>query len=411
MSWLTGYLGNQPSDNGDNSGASSRPRRVNLPYVNYVESDEEDLESGLNFDSPLTSPRRPHQSPSISPRALLQPDPPLPEEVLAIVGEKLSDLPDDDLEEEEGIVIGDPNSQDNQADLPVVDEAANMVDFDQEDGEDSATAMDNLRSVQCPFNKGDIVFWFSQLEDQLTLIGVKKQWTKKIALVRFLPPEIQNEVKSLLKMGQTAAGTDIYYRIKAKLLKQYGPKPEDAYLVAKNLVLTDKPSQLGQQLVEVLCPAEVKLDGCHCDRIVWGLFREKIPIVVRNHLADMKFNKDTYEAIFDKADQVWDSNRSTETPQVASIASAKAVSTPEVAAVQGQSGKNKNKGQNNKNKGQNRGQNQNSQKAQNQPSEEKKKKMIDDDGHCRIHAKWKENATFCAAPWGCKMKSIYKAPQ
>ena len=61
-----------------------------------------------------------------------------------------------------------------------------MVDFDQENEDDSATAMDNLRSIQCPFNKSDLEFWFSQLEDQLTLIGVKKQWTKKIALVRFL---------------------------------------------------------------------------------------------------------------------------------------------------------------------------------------------------------------------------------
>ena len=85
------------------------------------------------------------------------------------------------------------------------EEVAIMVDFDQENAEDSATAMDNLRSVQCPFNKRDIEFWFSQLEDQLTLIGVKKQWTKKMGWVRFLPPEIQNEVKSLLKLGQTAA--------------------------------------------------------------------------------------------------------------------------------------------------------------------------------------------------------------
>ena len=54
-----------------------------------------------------------------------------------------------------------------------------MVDFEAENADDSATAMDNLRSVQCPFNKADIEFWFSQLEDQLTLIGVKKQWTKK----------------------------------------------------------------------------------------------------------------------------------------------------------------------------------------------------------------------------------------
>ena len=290
---------------------------------------------------------------------------------------------------------------------------AEMVDFDQENENDSATAMDNLRSVQCPFNKEDIEFWFSQLEDQLTLIGVKKQWTKKIALVRFLPPEIQNQVKSLLKLGQTAAGTDIYFRIKKQLLKLYGPKAEDAYLVAKNLVLTDKPSQLGQKLVETICPAEVKLQGCHCDRIVWGLFREKIPIVIRNHLADMAFNKDTYEAIFDKADQVWDSNKGSEplpNRQVAAVVASQTVQG-EVAAVQ-KNGQTKNKNKNQQQKGQGQS-GQGGQGSQSNKNEQKppKKPAINEDKLCRIHAKWKENATFCAAPWGCRMKNVYRAPQ
>ena len=225
-------------------------------------------------------------------------------------------------------------------------------------------------------------------------------------------------------MGQTAAGTDIYHRIKTKLLKQYGPKPEDAYLIAKNLVLTGKPSQLGQKLVEVLCPAEVKLSGCHCDRIVWGFFREKIPIVVRNHLADMPFNVNTYEAIFDKADQVWDSNRGSEpssTPQVSATAAAS--TNQEVAAVQKGSQKNKNKGgqrgQGNQNQSGQRGQgnqNQNGQgrqNGQNQNTQTNKpaKPALNDDKLCKIHAKWKENATFCAAPWGCRMKDVYRAPQ
>ena len=88
------------------------------------------------------------------------------------------------------------------------------MDFDKENEADSATALDNIRAIQCPFNKEDIEFWFSQLEDQLTLIGVKKQWTKKIALVRFLPAEVQSEVKSLLTLKQSTAGTDIYFKIK-----------------------------------------------------------------------------------------------------------------------------------------------------------------------------------------------------
>ena len=51
------------------------------------------------------------------------------------------------------------------------------------------------------------------------------------------------------------------------------------------------------------------------------MFREKIPILVRNHLADMKFDHDTYEQVFDKADQIYDSNRGAEpNPQVAAVA-------------------------------------------------------------------------------------------
>ena len=83
-----------------------------------------------------------------------------------------------------------------EVDISILEDEENiMVDFERENVDDDEKAMDNLRSVQCPFNKEDIEFWFSQLEDQLTLIGVKKQWTKKIALVRFLPAEIQIQVK------------------------------------------------------------------------------------------------------------------------------------------------------------------------------------------------------------------------
>ena len=250
---------------------------------------------------------------------------------------------------------------------------ATMVDFEAENADDSATAMDNLRSIHCPFNKEDLEFWFSQLEDQLTLIGVKKQWTKKIALVRFLPPEIQIEVKSLLTLKQTAAGTDIYLRIKNQLLKLYGPKPEDSYMRAKSRVLTGKPSQLGKLLVGDICPGEVKLEGCHCARQVWGMFREKIPVVIRNHIADMPFDHSTYEAVFDKADQVWDSNSGSEplsTPQVA--AATKAGAPAEQAAIQRpqrQNGQGRN--QRNKNKGQSGGgQSQNQNQSQKDKSEE-----------------------------------------
>ena len=397
---------------------------INPSYSSDEANNYESAEENENDPNVLVSPNRPHQSTSASPRSLLVPDPPPVEEVLASVDQRLRTLPsrqeraDRRNAHRQAIEAAEEAAELAAAaviienDLVPVD---NMVEFDQENGVDSATALENIRSVQCPFNKEDIVFWFSQLEDQLVVIGIKKQWTKKIALVRFLPPEVQNQVKSLLKLSQTAAGTDIYFRIKKQLVKLYGPKPEDAYMTAKNRVLSGRPSELGKALVEDICPAEEKLSGCHCDRIIWGMFREKIPIVIRNHIADMAFNKDTYEAVFDKADQVWDSNQASEPLPARPVAAVTAASstqsqkgTAEVAAVQ------KNKSQKNyKNQNQNQ-QRQNSNKNQNQTSGgqvQAKKPSVNEDKLCRIHAKWKENATFCAAPWGCRMKNVWKEPQ
>ena len=35
----------------------------------------------------------------------------------------------------------------------------------------------------------------------------------------------------------------------------------------------------------------------------------------------------------------------------------------------------------------------------------------DNDKLCRMHFKWGENSLYCAAPWKCPMKAVYKAPQ
>ena len=286
------------------------------------------------------------------------------------------------------------------------------VPFEAENGNDDEKAMDNLRSVQCPFNKEDVEFWFSQLEDQLTLIGVKAQWTKKIALVRFLPPEIQSEVKSLLKLKQDVAG-NIYLKIKKELLELFGEKPEDAYQRAKNRVMTGKPSQLGKAIVDDLTGGDLTCNNCA--KTVWGMFRESLPVVVRNHIADLPFTKDTYKEVFKKADMVWDSNRATEPlpKQVAAVSKPAQSASPVVAAVQSRPGKNKRNQNQNQTKpqgqsqGKGQGQGQNNQNKPDKPTTPK----INEEGLCRIHAKWKNDASFCAAPWGCSMKNVYKKPQ
>ena len=141
MSWLTGYLGNQPID----SGANSRPSRGQA-RVNYAEvSDEEDLQEGLIFDSPLTSPQRPAQSPSASPRALLIPDPPLTEEVLQKVQDKLTELPEEEVVE--GHIVGQPEEGGvgNVVNMP--DEDVVVIDFEDETGEDGANVSEHLRNT------------------------------------------------------------------------------------------------------------------------------------------------------------------------------------------------------------------------------------------------------------------------
>ena len=124
-----------------------------------------------------------------------------------------------------------------------------MEDFETENGIDGEKVMDKLGSIKCEFTKDDIEFWFTELETQLEVIEVKAQWTKRIALQRFLPAEIKQEVKSLLVIQKAQAGTDIYKRIKTELLDLFGAKPEDAYIRAKNRVMTGKPSQLGNALI------------------------------------------------------------------------------------------------------------------------------------------------------------------
>ena len=132
-----------------------------------------------------------------------------------------------------------------------------------------------------------------------------------MALQKLLPLKIKEEVKSLLRITKTRSGNDIYFRLKQELLDLFGKKPEDDYIQAKNRVLSGKPSQLGKKLIVDICPGDVKLQGCHCAKTVWAMFRGQLPVVIRNHISEMTFSKDTYKAVFAKADLVWNVEGST----------------------------------------------------------------------------------------------------
>ena len=65
------------------------------PFVNHVSSDEDNFNSPEGGATPdqFLSPSRPHQSPTASPRALLIPDPPPVDEILASASRQLRELP------------------------------------------------------------------------------------------------------------------------------------------------------------------------------------------------------------------------------------------------------------------------------------------------------------------------------
>ena len=161
---------------------------INPSYSSDEANNYESAEENENDPNVLVSPNRPHQSTSASPRSLLVPDPPPVEEVLASVDQRLRTLPS--RQERAGrrnahrqAIEAAEEAAELAAAAVIIENdlvpADNMVEFDQENGVDSATALENIRSVQCPFNKEDIVFWFSQLEDQLVVIGIKKTVDKE----------------------------------------------------------------------------------------------------------------------------------------------------------------------------------------------------------------------------------------
>ena len=210
MSWLAGYLGNQPS------GASSRPRRENIPTVNYAEVDEEDLEEGLNFDSPLTSPQRPVVTRAGSPATLAYPT--LQDNVdeeLNLVRQTLQNIghtpcfrpstPEEVGEsvEETGKISQEP-LQDNLQNPPA-DQAEDeiiMVNYDQQNEDDDAGAIANSRDVKLPFNKDNIRLWFSLIESRMQFAGLKKQWSKRQILIQLIPPEFHSDFQHFLIMQE-----------------------------------------------------------------------------------------------------------------------------------------------------------------------------------------------------------------
>ena len=113
------------------------------PPINPAQSSDEDENNyesaGENNRDNLVSPQRPHQSPSASPRALLRPDPPPVDQVLAEVEQNLRNLPSrDERAERRNAVRAQQEAERAAAAVAAMPE----VDFEVDNGQDGAKALE-----------------------------------------------------------------------------------------------------------------------------------------------------------------------------------------------------------------------------------------------------------------------------
>ena len=97
--------------------------------------------------------------------------------------------------------VVDDNIAEVEAGFEHIQAADVMVVFDTEDAADGADAQTKLGQLKMKsgFNKKDVVFWFVLFEAKLSEISVKRQLTKRTALINQLPDDVIEEVKSILR--------------------------------------------------------------------------------------------------------------------------------------------------------------------------------------------------------------------
>ena len=426
-----------------------RPKR-DLPPVNYAESNssEDNFEQGLNFNSPLVSPRRPVVTRQGSPLGDVEGGPTLYDNVddileeaqyklhdIAVVNEEIEEVTDlleqtntkvgkDPLDtskvgeviEESGFIAGQPvieNCQvpgDNSGEDSEDAEGAEMVvNFDVEDKEDGEKSADQARSIKIEFDATDIRFWFAQLEDEMEMASVGRQWLKKTVLQRNLAVKQKEDVKALLTLQKAEAGNNIYFRIKTELIRIYAPKPEDSYRKALGRTMTGLPSQLGYQVINDICKKTTKLDGCCCSGAALAIWSMKLPINVLAHISNMTFDKDTFKEVFEAADKVHQSSQQVSVAAVGLDETQPAFNLQnlpqqQVAAVGQQPQRGNRGGRGNRRGGRNRGQGQsrNSQPATQQPRPRgPRHSSMPPESCCDRHYRHGPESWYCTAPLTC----------
>ena len=233
----------------------------------------------------------------------------------------------------------------------------------------------------------------------MTTAGVKSQWTKRLQLQRFLPENVAAELKDLLRKDESEAGATPYKTLKVRILETFGPRPEDRYRKAKELVLTGRPSQLCKQLIDILC--EKDLTGCCCEGIISGMWRDQLPREVRAAVANLSIAKTHLEATLRHADAVY---ASLQLP-APSVAALDVPDQDQVAGIRQNPAKSQ----------KNRRQSTSQQKGAGSGPKPRGRGDPHPDGppetSCSLHWRWGRGAYYCKDEENCPWKDQCKPPK
>ena len=92
-----------------------------------------------------------------------------------------------------------------------------MVAYDTLDEAEAADAYTKSAHVKIEWKPKDAKFFFNRLENAMRCAGIKKQWTKLQTLATNLPADVQDEIKSFLRLQEDEAGNTCYKEAKTTL--------------------------------------------------------------------------------------------------------------------------------------------------------------------------------------------------
>jgi hypothetical protein len=199
--------------------------------------------------------------------------------------------------------------------------------FADENGPDPADVHTKAATIRVPYDKNDPIYWFRRLEIQMELRDIRSQFWKRVVLEANLPAEVNETIKDLLIKERNSEGAATVYKdCKARLLKVFGPKPEQDFTLALGLVMTGLPSQAAKRVKELVCKRNF---DCCCPAVVGKIWRDMLPMDVRVAVASYDLAKE-WDAALDRADDVYNALQSFLKADVKEVAAVKVETTPEL---------------------------------------------------------------------------------